>query len=49
MRVSEKSIGQVDRLPVGLVARVGRWALVSWLALTVRLKSLAETLFFAKT
>jgi len=33
--VSERSIGQVDRLPVGLVERVGRWALASWLAATL--------------
>lgn len=35
--MSERSIGQVDRLPVGLVKRVGRWALVSWLAATLGL------------
>jgi len=28
-------MGQVDRLPVGLAGRVGRWALASWLAATL--------------
>lgn len=33
--MSKRLLGQVDRLPVGLVERVGRWALVSWLAATL--------------
>ena len=33
--MSKTWLGQVDRLSVGLVERVGRWALISWLAATL--------------